>query len=570
MKSQLRVFPGTVYSLGPDSANAAALYAGLTGRTYTKRNRLSELTVGANDVVVTACTNLTPQLMYRMFIHASGGCPGLICAPTEGELLEICRQQAQRLTGDQELQQCKRVFVYPQLSFASIEKGADQFVSGSEQTEALVESLSFNAAILAIFSAHSDGIGLALSLRHRACPFVNITEKGNELVPTCQLVGKCIELPGKPTIPEAREAGWLIPLSALRSSILLIAGCSIVRLQDGIVDARYGLAWTLFSQATFGAAIVTWRLERSRPDGMHMHSLLNDLARGNSVGAAVFAFNNSPLATHMGVNFGILGDPCFALDPHLDFPVLPIPPPDVSSSKGERLAIKASIFAEARLLEDVVLATSSQKRFDAVKVNKFANALSSYVASGVSKPDDQQLDELDSLLLDFGGATAPWVDRYVGLFSRVESCNEDGTCPICLAPARSIVVSFPRYQACDRHIIRCARCDDSSFRPSGWEMNLDLSQLEQRRILATVPEYAKVLLCLATHSGAIFTSAGNPGLRKAQYIFQLPDDLPPVPIRCQILIAKRLQIGCMSFGMRQLSNGQLSTVRSLSANGLDS
>src|SRR5947209_13305677 len=39
--------------------------------------------------------------------------------------------------------------------------------------------------------------------------------------------------PERPTIPEARDAGWLIPLSALRSSILLIAGCSIIRLQDG-------------------------------------------------------------------------------------------------------------------------------------------------------------------------------------------------------------------------------------------------------------------------------------------------------------------------------------------------
>jgi hypothetical protein len=559
----LRELPGTVYSLGPDSANAAALYAGLTGRRCVKCGRLSEMTLRANDVVVTTCDNLTVQLMHQMFILASGGCPGLICAATEGELMNVCRQQADRLTADPQLQRRKRVFVYPLLSFASLEKSTDHFISGSEQTESLVESLTSNAAQLAIVSTHSDGIGFNLSLRHFACPFVSITESGNDRIPPCQMLGRCLRFTVPPTIQEARDAGWLIPLSALRASVLLISGCNIVRLQDGIVDARYGLASTLFSQAAFGAAIVTWRRELGTADGVHLNSLMNDIALGTPVGTAVFAFNQSPLARHFGLNLSILGDPCFALNPLLSFPVLPTSHPDLRSFKREPLAIEATSLSEARLLKDItVAAIGTNGLFDAAKGNRLAAALSAYATSEASGTP-QPLDELDSLLLDFGGAT-PWLDKILWPFGRLESSNEGATCPICMAPARSIVMSFPTYQASHRHVIRCACCDDSSILPIGWKVDIDLSQLNEHKISATVPKQAKVLFCLGTYAGTTFTSRGEPGLREGHYVFQLPDDLAFVPLHCQILIARRLQIGAMSFRIRQLSGGQLSTARSIS------
>jgi hypothetical protein len=419
--------------------------------------------------------------------------------------------------------------------------------------------LSADADVLSIFG-NSNGVDLALSARQFACPVLDAREGDADFLPPCQEQGVCMMFPAQPKIPDAQNAGWIIPLSSLRARIGVIAGCRVMKLQDGQIDAAHGLATSLLHRADFSVLIATWRSEIFAGPN-ELNSLINDLSEGVEVGVAVHRFNTSDLATHVGTRLCIIGDPCFFLPRKNVFPPLPVQKineKDVSSVKPN--GPESAIVAEAALLKAVTKGALQRARFfDSAKGATLITALSAYERAEES-PAVPDLATLDSLLIDFLSAH-PLLAKFFSSHAKMGVIKEDGVCPSCFAPARRLTITFPEFGAQPRHIFRCAYCDDSSVLPADWNTRLDLSRLSEGWIsILEVPDGARVLLSVISIWGLPARVYSWEPVDEKRPSFRLPQELPRVPLDCEVLIVHRCLIGSLGFKVRRKMSGEYSMV----------
>jgi hypothetical protein len=174
------------------------------------------------------------------------------------------------------------------------------------------------------------------------------------------------------------------------------------------------------------------------------------------------------------------------------------------------------------------------------------------------------------LLLDFLSA-GPEVDFFFAAFGREVGINEHDVCPSCFEPARGLRLTFPGFGAAPRRIVRCAHCADSVHVPHTWKLAVDLSKLSDRVVVVSgIPEGARArayFVSVAASIGPMRThvhSAHVLGPPQGGLLsFRMPEQLPAVPLFCRVLVAHCLKIGSISFKLRQLSDGSLSTPRQI-------
>lgn len=554
--------PGMVYALGEGSQPAARLYSSLTGREWSVYEGTG-MPAGLNDVIVCTTGYLTSQLMHNLYVSGNGaGAPGILCAPTPAELEQVCRRQALKLMPPQS-RNVRRVFAYPLMNFPTIYRGDDIFVSGAESIETLQRLLSSHAAVLCIHT-FSDGIDFVLSDRHFACPFSS-PPAGNELLPFCQVEGKCKRmLPAKPRIADAWQTGSLVPLSTLSARIVILCACNTVRLVDGVMDPAYGIAPALLRQADLGVLITFWRSEYMISDRAYLNKFINELCAGVQVGVAVKTFNSSDHAARLGLKFCVIGDPSFALPADQGFVSLPTGLPAVPEN-GPAIQIgERSMREKALLLKDAVAtAVRLVRRFDAVKGKRLAASLMSYAQAQPNQDSSgqQEIGNLDRAILDFL-APAPWLDKFRPQYE-VTDMREDGICPSCFSPSRTFRKVFPSHPGAPWQTILCAACGEYTF-PEHWNLALDLSDLGKRCVTVSgIPAGGSVLFSLndvyCFHDS--FHRADGVSVGEGKYSFTIPPGLPSIPIRCNVLVACQLEIGCIGFTFTSSSNGTLSTAR---------
>lgn len=577
MATQSIVLPGCVHSLG-EAESAGRLYADLTGRPHVSCTSI-EYALSSHDVVVCLAAELTPNLMNFLYAKSTSiGAPGLICAATTSELETVCRHQVARLARKRR-ETPKRIFLFPNQDFRQIRNGTDTFVSGSLSTGELLGLVSSDADILFIYT-RGDGVDFALSSRHFVCPFLPGAPQPNSLVPACQYLGRCTRFPARPPISAARDAGWLVPLSALRAEIAIIEACRIAKLRDGIVGTDYGLMATLPLQADFGVLLTTWREGFGLiPDQSTFQSLfrdfIEDLSAGAMAGAAVHRFNRSDVVAMFGLNLCVIGDPCFRLVANGSFTALP-----KSAQGSESAALRSpaprpgmqSDNPEAALLHDAVVQTMRyDPHCDPLKGEVLARRLAACKQAAPAPSTVSDPNSLDLAFLEFL-ETASFFDSFrktsvseSGLSFTVEDVAENAVCPSCHSIAQSFSMRFPNYGARAWRIFQCACCDKAVI-PDDWHLSLDLARIEDGILaLSGLPSDAEILLSLRGeyplqdmlhHRRHVKTSS-----EERPAVFELPTGLPLIPLRCRLLIARQLEFACIQFGLRLLQDGKLSTAR---------
>jgi hypothetical protein len=555
---QMMSLPGVVRALGSEALNPAKLYSELTGRPFTYCTTVNDLQITGYDVVLCATAHLSASLMHKLYVEGDSPAPGLICAPNEQKLAQVCQKHVLRLT--QSPAPPKRIFLYPTLDFPAQESGIDIVLSGTSQDRILCD-VSSGASVLSIVG-HSDGIDLSLSARQFACPFFDdFSASNDELSVPCQVLGKCVKFPAQPSIAEAREMGLLAPLAKLRADVAIIFGCYVLKVRDGTINPAYGLAPALLQKADFGALITTWRKE-FYGGWPHLGTLVNQICAGTMVGLAVRDFNRSAVAQQYGVNLCVMGDPCYVLAPNSQFTRLPEPAADPVAKQGIVPSGGLSEHSEIMLLKDAAAAAPQISRlFDRDKAGVLIAALSSYANNGNSQK--HAIGKIESAHLDLLRAS-PWLDKYFAHLCSFRETSEKETCPHCMAPARALWMNFPKHGARPRRILRCAACDDVSNLPEGWNASIDLADIDQNRVLLTgLPEGSQLQVSLTSFWGSLYDSFTPPAPNSCQALISLPDNLPAMPIYGWVLIARGLEIGAVSFRIRKHLSGNYSSPHSV-------
>lgn len=553
---------GRVIGLGPSARSASLLYARLTRRPCQQATNIDDLALSCHDVLVCCTSELTARLMYKLYVTgASAGVPGLMIAPTSKSLETVCLSQAAKVDLPNRSSGPRRIFVNSRLNHRPIERGVDVFISGSHPSDDLVSRLSSGASIL-VLHGHGDGIDMSISSRQYLCPFLDTEGKSHPgwLAPRCQVLGRCTRVPTRPEIVNAKNEGWILPLSVLRAQIGVVLSCNAVRLQDGVIDSCYGLAAALLQQANFRAIITTWRLEGSAEDASQLNTLINDLSSGTMVGVAVASFNRSDIAAQFGTRLCVVGDPCVAIKPDPSF--LRLPQMTVSETKSNACSFRADR-PETSLLRDAVLRSIRvNPAFDVCQANALALKLSSYgiVTSSNEEQTASSAESIDSELLNFL-KEAPWLRGFFGHFAQQEPPAEHGVCPACSAPARSWQLTFPEYAAGGRSIITCACCGETLDKPSEWHLQLNLDRIKEGMfVVSGIPTGAQIQVCLVHLQGALHQAYACPNAETQESLFRLPSPLPPLPLFCRILLANKLKIGSIGFRFRQLSDRTYRTI----------
>ena len=545
--------PGTVWAFGSEAVKASELYGSLTGRPHQTCENLKELTnVSGNDVVLCTTRYLTSSFMHSLCIHGDRiGMPGLICAPSESALEEVCRQRIRQIV-QKRPNSNRRVFVYTSLDFKMASRGSDIHVSRAQSRETLPALLSSGADVLSIFG-HSNGIDLALPDRQFACPFVTASAATDLLSPPCQSEGICLRFQNRPTIEAAREAGGVVPLSILRAQILFLASCGVVKVHDGCVDPSYGLAAALLRFADFGVLITTWRTEVTIPGCFN--SLINDLSSGMQAGQAVHRFNTSDVGKELGSSLCVVGDPCFALsngDPFHPIPTLGADHAKESAARLEGPKHKAELL---RLF--VLRAHSCDPKVGIPLAEKLKTVGNSALHSPLT--DISEFSNIDSEVLDFFGAD-PHFAKLFGELAHVDQVDENGICGSCLGPARIFAISFPGYDVKPLRLVGCPCCEDSSILPLGWSLRLNVADLKDGIVsVEGVPEDAQIRLCLSNvwKESALYFIWRRDGTQLPP--FRIPKWIPNIPFECRILVARRLELASIGFNLRLLPDGKYAT-----------
>ena len=546
-------FPGTVHALGVEAKHACEIYAEQTGRAHQLSADLNDLLVGPQDVVVCLTRRLTAELMRKLYLDPrNAGAPGLIVAGTSAELESTCIDYATRLNTRQKTTS-QRIFVYPTLPFNIVQRGTDIISGGTCPPDQLLARLGSDSALLFI-SGHSNSFDMPLTLQNWLCAFLEERSREGSLLPQCQAIGRCVRFPAKPTIKEGREKGWLIPISMLRARLLMLYGCSVVKLNDGIHDPNYGLGPALLRQSGARLIITTWRAEYWPAEEGIFNVLVNEISQGQMAGAAVHAFNHSALAAQMGINLCVLGDPCFVMASEEPFPQLPTPSISFSQAAAGKMVREGS--PETSLLQAAITrAFKYNPRFDPARGAGLKTELSSYVEGMAKENGFSQRDRaagIDAALLRFLSAE-PVLNEFLLPVGEIREMSEEGECPACLSPARSYSIAFPNFGVGSQTVVRCESCGNETCNiPSDWRVKLDLSRLPEGTIaLSDPPPGAQILLFLVAASvGSQWFVGFWPDSRGGLSAFQLPRQLPSVPLFCQVLIASGLRLGTVGFKLQ--------------------
>jgi hypothetical protein len=546
--SQAVSLPGTVHAFGSEAARAGEIYAGLTGRPHKLSGQLSDVAAESHDVVVCLTEHLTAQLMRKLYLTENPrGAPGFITAPTPMELEEVCIRQAAKLTDPQKTT-VQRVFFSPALSFDIIRRGSDIISGGACTSSQLFSRLSSDSALLLV-GGHSNSFDMRLSLQHWLCAFLDKPSTGTGPLPECQLLGRCVRFPARPTVTEARGKGWLLPVSTLRAKVALFYGCSVVKLRDGLHSPDYGLGPALLGRSESAAIITTWRPEHPPAEWGILNNLINDVCSGTMVGEAVGSFNRSNIATQFGINLCLLGDPCFRISSEGRFAKLPVP--KIPYGEAAPAGTVKNRSAEANLLRAAIKQTlHNNPLFDsgtALEAQLLAYCGPEPEAEDLGQR--AQMAEADKDLLHFL-SPKPVLNEFLLSFGEIREMTEKGVCPACLGPARSYCIAFPNFGAASRSVVLCECCGGETLNlPSSWRTRLDLDRLDDGIFsLSNLPPEAQILVFVVVAArGSQWFVGLFPHSGEASRAFQLPDQLPPAPLFCQVLIASGLKIGSLGF-----------------------
>lgn len=292
-------------------AVAAKHYAKSTNRRFTRVSIISDLEVGAAEVVFCDASVIDDPLLAELQrLSAPESAIGLIC-DYGGRSVE--RQiKTRAYTSDSYHGKSRgKVTIFADEVDQIWSNIADRFVSSVSDSEDIRDSLRDLNDLLVLYT-HGDGIDAFLSRDLALCPISkSLLTLSHDRPPYCIEINFCHRqnLPLNDMLVSRRA---IHPLE-INSTIVVAAFCMGVLPESSYVNPRWGLLCSMLSSTAIRCIIVCDQIVQIPSE--IVHKLCSDLRGGARVGAAVAACNNSILAKKNDVRFTLFGDPNLALEP---------------------------------------------------------------------------------------------------------------------------------------------------------------------------------------------------------------------------------------------------------------
>lgn len=288
---------GSVACIEPGLWPEARLYAHLTGRRLHALEHAAPLAEVADlEVLVCSSAAISAPLLHCLYDPPRAVSPGLVYGRTPDELrARVLRGAASAVLG-----------THTEGSYVQVWPDAG---TGSDDERAWVrEAVGRDAAVLAVLT-HSDGLDAPLAKGEGRgnlliCPIRHELDAAPQHTPQCRHTAWCHRL--RLPVAEAFACGELIAPSAFRARVLVWSTCF------GALDSATALdrQWSVVDQFNLNPSIdvvlAKWRAAFGH--GAY-GALIEALAGGKSVGAAVADFNGVDGTRERGGQFAIFGDP---------------------------------------------------------------------------------------------------------------------------------------------------------------------------------------------------------------------------------------------------------------------
>jgi hypothetical protein len=549
---------GKVVAVGQESHSAGALYAHLTGREFAGTvDDLEALRSLAPAVVVVPADHCRFDLLDMLYgADAPGGeaVPGLIVAPRALDLPLVAKRWALGLAVAGH-RPSHRTIVLPNQDFARIERPEGIFVGSAEPREGLLAAMGSESSVTLVVT-HSNGLDLSLGSGANFCPFPPERELGGTTRPICLEAGNCTLMPNLTQRSAAWQSGQLSRLDSIRSQILLLFTCYGLRFVDRILAPEFGLGASLSLQATAGAIVTTFTACRSDPAGVLMYGLMNDLAAGEPIGAALRRFNMSAEPRRVGSTLCLLGDPDYHLasDPSL----ARLPEPPTAEDPAEQRRASASAFNGLILKRGFARNIAANFRIKTPDlVPQLEEQFAAYESALLRGTPSDQLrtlrGEINQNFLQIVAETRPFLDQLVKPFGTSGSVS-DSTCGICGRRCSQYPFDFHAGNLPSIALRNCHPCASVEFSDPDVDCPIDFSGLSDNvlRLRHPLPE-GRIIVAAIT---ATITAAVPPPADYASAVLHWPRDadgelapsftlsgLPKGPMRLHVLAAWGDRIG---------------------------
>lgn len=293
---------GAVAALASELADAARLYAHLTGRRWNGVCGASGIVAGPDlEVLFLRRDQLDWALLTALYERQECRvAPGLIYAASAPALRRqlLCRALA-AVAPPRPQQIAAEGFMT--LDFDAAQIGSS-LLFGNRAAAFRKHAALTGGADAVTFLTHSDGVDAYVDAGSTLCPMDNAALSSSGRRPMCQITGTCFRhhLP----IAEAVETGHLMSPARLRARILNWIVCSGLVPTGGPISPAWGLVEDMLDRGALGAVATTWTTAAASP--ATLRPLLARLYRGQSLGRAVRSLNR---LRNSDIRLAILGDP---------------------------------------------------------------------------------------------------------------------------------------------------------------------------------------------------------------------------------------------------------------------
>ncbi len=435
-----------VVGFGQGTAEAASLYAQLTGRSFAGVVTPKEVERIRPSVVVCFARDASEPLFRALSQLPRGSntasLAGVIFGRDELELYRnVLRFSAAKYLSSNSSIGVSRADVLARIPFDEALISEERVVTGQSAASPEVSHALESGADLLFISSHGDGVDVQLSTEATLCRTPQARPSAGTRAPRCVLTGHCHR--HHVAIDEAAKRGNLQPAAGIQARMLVADICSGVLDHSAPVSPEFRLIDALVSEACIGAIVSTWKIGISNTE----RSLaLSDLfASSATPGEALAIWNTRSATERLGNSYCLIGDPDLRLTPTSTWS-LPSQAQDsiVPVLSNSRDYITWCLEHEVQQLQDDDVRACLVEAIDAIKSN--------------------ELSRIEKLLCQSVAALGNWTRIWIA-HSRIHDLEEtSSTCGSCGDLATSLRFDLGGYK---RDVAICARCGIVLDAPAG-------------------------------------------------------------------------------------------------------
>jgi hypothetical protein len=462
-----------VVALGPETEEAARLYAHLTTRRFRVATSLADFKNRAmTAIVVTTPSELNNELLERLYTNVSNrSVPGIVCAATAQDLRRqvLIRAAAAWLCGPIET---LRTDLYPLVPLSRFVVTGQELLGGEATPSEIRAALAGCAGVLTIHT-HADGIDAFLGKNLTLCPIETSQIRRSQILkPLCQVTGFCHRR--ELSVEEALSSGTLCTPNSIAARIFVWNSCLGLLPPDGVINPDWSLGQRMLDSPNLGAVVTTWEMIISRP--WHTEGLSRDLLKGMRVGNALARFNRSRAAKQFGQHrMCLLGDPRVRLPISLQSNDAGLNRVEVKhqttfhrpAHEGEPSTEDGALTLLKQCLTTAITQDLLLPAWEALK------AIQAYERAG---RDQERLEgaAMRQAIIKFVFQRGKLSDGWVPHVSRFRKARQPSSCFLCGRLTNTIIARLPFPAVSDRRISICPRCGIVDDSPSNTHITFSL------------------------------------------------------------------------------------------------